>query len=205
MEPMVGGNLNLQLLYSVFFEFQNFSAFRADHVVMVLSQMPMFIESDAIVKLALVRKTETAHQCERFFDKSRTQLPAVGGEPLSQFVDRYMFFSLQECFKHLKSIFEFIDMFLFEQLFELLLFLNMDLFHLTSIGPQAQDLTIEYSIEVVQIATGCDREYRKLCRILRDRRGFGIVRLRSLGRRYPCNDPKRSRPAQTLPTRTLDI
>jgi hypothetical protein len=48
---------------------------------------------------------------------------------MDQFIDRNMFFGLQEHFKNLESILEIIDVLLFEQLFKLLFFLKMDMLH----------------------------------------------------------------------------
>ena len=132
MKSMSGSDFYLQLFDLCFFKFQYGSAFCADHVVVMLSQMSVFVEHDAIVKAAFVGKTEATQQFECFFHKLIFQSPAIALKPFNQLFDRYVFFCLQKNFEDFKSIFKIIDLFLFKELLKLLLFLDMDLLHLRS-------------------------------------------------------------------------
>jgi hypothetical protein len=60
MEALGSGNLNLQFFELIFFELKDFSAFGANHVIMMLPQVSVFVADLTIVELAPIRKTETA-------------------------------------------------------------------------------------------------------------------------------------------------
>ena len=116
----------------ILFEFNNFSASGANHVVMMLAQMTVFISNSAIVKSTLMGKPETAHQLHCFANKIGIELPAVLVKTFYKSIDGNMLFCLQKGFQNLESILKIIDLLLFKKLFELFFFLNMNLFHLNS-------------------------------------------------------------------------
>jgi hypothetical protein len=132
MKTVGGCDLDLQLLDLSLFEFDDIAAFGADHMIMVLAQMPVLIKDHAIVKASPLGESETAHQLQGLAHELGIQIPAVVFKHLMDFFDGHMFFGLQERFQHLEPIFEIVDVFLFEQLFKLLLFLKVYLFHFLS-------------------------------------------------------------------------
>ena len=129
MKPLGCGYLDLQLLDSLLFELQDLSAFGADHVIMVLTQMAMLVKNHAIIEAAPAGKAEVAHQLKGFPNEFRIQLPAILFQKLVDSLDGHVLFGLQKSLQHLEPIFEIVDMLLFEQLFKLPFFLEMYLFH----------------------------------------------------------------------------
>ena len=129
VKPLGSCDLDLQLLDPILFEFQYFSAFGADHMIMVLTQMPVFVKNHAIVKTALMGKSKTAHQLKGFVDEIPFQFPTVAFQQPYDILDGHVLFGLQESLQDFEPILEIVDVFLFEQLLELPLFLNVNLFH----------------------------------------------------------------------------
>ena len=126
---MDSGDLNLQFFELVFFEFNDFSAFSANHMIVMLTEVAVLISGLAVVKSASVSKTKTAHELQGFAHKLRVHLAAALRQQLGQFVNGNMLFGLQKDFEDIKSIFKIINVLLLKQLFELFFFLKMNLFH----------------------------------------------------------------------------
>ena len=129
VKPLGSCDLDLQLLDPILFEFQYFSAFGADHMIMVLTQMPVFVKNHATVKTALMGKSKTAHQLKGFVDEIPFQFPTVAFQQPYDILDGHVLFGLQESLQDFEPILEIVDVFLFEQLLELPLFLKVNLFH----------------------------------------------------------------------------
>ena len=87
-------DFDLQFFQTILFELNNFSAFRADHMVVMLTQMAMFITKIAIVKSAFLGKAEMAHQFHCLTHKFRIKAPAVLVKKPDHFVDGHMLFGL---------------------------------------------------------------------------------------------------------------
>jgi hypothetical protein len=77
VKSLDGGNFILELFEVILFEFDYFSASGANHVVMMLAQMTMFIANGTVVKAAFMGKPETAQQFHCFSNKIGIELPAV--------------------------------------------------------------------------------------------------------------------------------
>ncbi len=97
VKPLGSCDLDLQLFDLFLFEFQDFSAFGADHMIMVLTQVPVLVKNHTIIKAALVGKSETAHQLKCFLDEFRFQLPTVAFQQSHDLLDGHVLFGLQEC------------------------------------------------------------------------------------------------------------
>ena len=77
MESVGRSGIYLQFLNLIFFEFNDLSAFCANHMVMMLTQVPVFVTNSAIIKLTLMSKTETTHQLKGVPDEVRFHFQSV--------------------------------------------------------------------------------------------------------------------------------
>jgi hypothetical protein len=74
-------------------------------------------------------KSKTAHQLKGFVDEIPFQFPTVAFQQPYDILDGHVLFGLQESLQDFEPILEIVDVFLFEQLLELPLFLKVNLFH----------------------------------------------------------------------------
>jgi hypothetical protein len=108
------------------FELDDLSALGADHVVVMLPQMPMFISGLAIVESILLCKTVAAHQIDGVRHKFGGQSMTVSIDQFGQIFGGHMVFGSQKNVKNGQAVIEAINAILFEQLYKLLFFLLMD-------------------------------------------------------------------------------
>jgi len=129
MESAIGGNLNLEVFQVFILKFNYFSAFCADHVIMVLSQVAVFISELPVIEPISLSKPVAAHELQRVSYKIAGVIIAGVIKDLDQFSGGDMLLFLEECFQDVVSVFKSIDLFLVEKLFELFLFLPVQRFH----------------------------------------------------------------------------
>jgi hypothetical protein len=133
VESVFGRDFNLHVFNRILFEFYNFAALDANHVVMVLPEMPVFIAYDAVVEFVFPRETEITHKLERISHELAVEIMPFFIEHLSQFGGGDMILGLKKGFEHLEPVFEIIDISSPEKLFELFFFLKMSPFHTSSL------------------------------------------------------------------------
>jgi hypothetical protein len=109
VKPLGGGDVLLETLQVVIFEFYNVSASGADHMVMVLAKMPMLVSGLCVLELSFLGKSEPAHHIQGLSHELIGKIDAVFAQQLMHLLGRDVLFSLQKCFENLKTVFEFID------------------------------------------------------------------------------------------------
>ena len=129
MEPAIGCNLNLEVLQVFILEFNYFSALRSDHMIMVLSQVAVFISELPVIKPISLSKPVAAHELQRVSYEIAGVIIAGVIKDLDQFSGGDMLLFLKEGFQDVVSVLKLIDLFLVEKLFELFLFLPVQRFH----------------------------------------------------------------------------
>ena len=90
------GDGELLFFNRIIVELNNFSTLYADHMIMVLTQVPVLVKNHTIIKTALMGKSETAHQLKCFMDEIRFQLPTIAFQQPQDLLDGHVLFGLQE-------------------------------------------------------------------------------------------------------------
>ena len=127
------GYLYLKIFKPVFSEFNNLSAFCADHMIMVLAEVHVLITVMSIVEPVFLSETETNHELKGVSDKIRFKIISIFLQEINQLTAGQVLFGLQKNFKNIESVFKIIYGFLFEKFFELLFFLTVNMFHINSL------------------------------------------------------------------------
>ena len=97
---MFQGDLFLQSFQGLVFKFNNATAFGANHVVMVLSQVTVLISDLAIVESNTVGKSVMTDQLQSFLDKCFLEILSVFPDQGLQFSCGDMVFGVQKHFDH---------------------------------------------------------------------------------------------------------
>ena len=122
-------NIYLQLFQLIILKFNNFFTFGANHVVMVLTHMPVFIPYDAVFKCEFGGKAITAHKIKGVRNKLRRQCDTVLRGNFYEILFRYVPLGLQKDFQNLYPILQIIDILMLKELSKLLFFLEVYLLH----------------------------------------------------------------------------
>jgi hypothetical protein len=93
VESVLGRNLNLVGFEAVIPELNDSAAFGANHVVMVIAEVEMFVTHNAVVKSALACKPQTAQQFQGIAHKLRAEFGALRLESVYQLVYSDVFFN----------------------------------------------------------------------------------------------------------------
>jgi hypothetical protein len=129
MKPMGRGNVLLKSFHVIISKFSDISAPCADHVVMVLPEMPVLIPRLAVLEGSFLGKTEPAHHFEGLLNELERKMDAVFDQKLVHLLGGNVLFRLEKHLEHLEPIFELIDVRLMEELFKMLFFFPVDRFH----------------------------------------------------------------------------
>jgi hypothetical protein len=132
MKIMGRGDPALHLFDVFVFELINISTFRTDHVIVMMTQMPMFVTHFSIVESVFPGKPESTHQPQGVPDKVGREKISVIIKELGQLAHGNVTFGLKKNFQDLESIFELIDVFLLEQFLKLFFFPMVNTFHVDS-------------------------------------------------------------------------
>jgi hypothetical protein len=126
MKSILGGDFQLQLLHRFILKLEDAFAFGADHVIMVLPEVEMFITEFAVVEAVLFCKTVVTHQIDGLFYEINIQGWILPMHQIRQLLNRNMVLRMQKNFQDRQPIIESPDAILLEQFFELVFFLLMN-------------------------------------------------------------------------------
>jgi hypothetical protein len=129
VKPVGYGNVLLKALQIIIPKFDDIAASCTDHVVMMLTQMPVLITRLTILEGSLLGKTEPAHHFQGLLNELIGKMDTVFGQQLVHLRGGNVLLRLEKHLQHLEPIFELIDVRLMEELFKMLFFFQMDGFH----------------------------------------------------------------------------
>jgi hypothetical protein len=126
MKPIFGGNFQLQLLDGFILKLEDAFAHGADHMIMVLPEVEMFIARFDVVETVLFGKTVMAHQLDGLIYEVDIQGAALLVHQRHQLLNRDVVFRLQKDIENRQPIVEPTDAILHEELLKLFFFLLVD-------------------------------------------------------------------------------
>jgi len=132
---MRSGDLGLEALQFFIPELQDLSALGANHVIVVLSQVPVFVSHLAVVESVFLRKSEPAHQLQGVPNKIGRKGVSVIVEYLNEFTRGDVVLDLEKNLENRVPALKLIDMLLLEEFLELFFFLVMNPLHRYLVGP----------------------------------------------------------------------
>jgi hypothetical protein len=127
VETDSGCDIDLQGFHLVVAKLKNFFALCADHVIVMVTEMEVFVANRAVIKSVFAGKAETAHQVQGVLDKVARKLIAVFLQEPRHLDIGHMLFGFEKGIQDLKTVFEAVDTLLLKKLFELFFFLLVNL------------------------------------------------------------------------------
>jgi len=113
----------------VVFKLNDPVALGADHMVMMLTDVPMLISNNTIVEAVFVGKTIATHEVQGIRNKGRHQGDIFFFYDFIQFILRKVLLCLKKSLQHFHAVFQAVNIFLLKKLLELFFFLKMDRLH----------------------------------------------------------------------------
>jgi hypothetical protein len=120
-------DIDLQGFHLVVAKLKNFFALRANHVIVMVTEMEVFIADLAVVETVFAGKAETAHHVQGVPDKVARKLIAIFLQEPRHLDFGHMLFGFEKGIQNFKTVFKAVDTLLLKELFELFFFLFVNL------------------------------------------------------------------------------